>query len=54
MCVCSLTLLNVTSVKPNFTSWNYPSVSFRYDRVASSFGIKQIRYLENTSGEVLH
>jgi hypothetical protein len=52
--VCLLTLLNVTSAKPNFTSWNYLSVSFRHDRVAFSFGIKQIRYLENIHGEVLH
>jgi hypothetical protein len=46
--VCPLTLLNVTSAKLYFTSWNYPSVSLRHDRVASSFEIKQIRYLENT------
>jgi uncharacterized protein YqiB (DUF1249 family) len=54
MCVCPLTLLNITSTKPNFTSWSYPSVSVRHDRVASSFGIKQIQYLENTLAEVLH
>jgi hypothetical protein len=54
MCVCLLTLLNVTSAKPNFTSWSYPSVSLRHDSVASSFGIKQIRWMENTPGEVLH
>jgi hypothetical protein len=52
--VCPLTLLNITTTKPNFTSWNYPSVSLRHDRVASSFGIKKIRYLENTPGELLH
>jgi hypothetical protein len=52
--VCLLTLLNVTSAKPNFTSWSYHSVSLRHDRVAFSFGIKQIRYLENTPGEALH
>jgi hypothetical protein len=54
MCVCSLTLLNITSAKPNFTSWNYPSVSLRHDRVTPSFEIKQIRYLENSPNEVLH
>jgi hypothetical protein len=52
--VCPLTLLNVTSTKPNFTSSNYPSVSLRHDRVASSSGTKQIRYIENTPAEVLH
>jgi hypothetical protein len=54
VCVCPLTLLNITSTEPNFTSWSYPSDSLRHDRVASSFGIKQIRYLQNTPGEVLH
>jgi hypothetical protein len=49
-----LTLLNVTFAKPNFISWNYSSVSLKHDIVASSFGIKQIRYLENTPCEVLH
>jgi hypothetical protein len=42
MFVCPLTLLNVSSAKPNFASWSYPSVNLRHDRVASSFGIKQI------------
>jgi hypothetical protein len=46
--MCPLALLNVTSAKPNFTSWKYPCVSLRQDRVASSFGIKQIWYLGNT------
>jgi hypothetical protein len=49
MFVCLLTLLNVTSAQSNFTSCNYPSVSLRHDKVASSFGIKQILYLENTT-----
>jgi hypothetical protein len=52
--VCLSTLLNITSAMPNVTSWSYPSVSLTHDRFASSFEIKQIRYLENTLGEVLH